>query len=299
MASRAELYAAQVQQLIDGSARLTLESEAAIVALLAKADADILGKLAQMKTGSYSALQLDRMRAEIDKAMQRFSADATKAVNALQEKAAKVATKDVSATIGAALGKPVSLGAINEQTIRIAQGYTADLITGLSADASAKIKGAIQRSFLGGQGLPEIIDQVGTALEGGKFSGIFTDVGDRAMKIAMNEVLRVHSISAQARMYELAKQNPAIRKMWKHIPAARVPRITHILADGQIVDVDEPFHVGGEDLMFPRDPSGTPENTIFCHCVSVPYVSDSALTATQADRDLLSSVGLKVTSEAP
>jgi hypothetical protein len=294
MDRRAELYAAQVQQLINGSAQLTPQSEAAITELLAKAGAEILGRLAQMNSGSYSSLQLNQMRAEIDKAMQRFSQDATKAVNALQETAAKVATRDVSSTIGAALGKPVSLGAINQQTVRIAQGYTADLITGLSADASAKIKGTIQRAFLGGQGLPEIIDQVGRALEGGKFSGIFTEVGDRAMRVAMNEVLRVHSISGQARMYELAKQNPGVKKMWKHIPAARVPRLSHILADGQIRDVDDAFFVAGEDLMFPRDPSGSPENTIFCHCVSVPYVDDSALTATQSDRDLLASVGLKV-----
>jgi hypothetical protein len=138
------------------------------------------------------------------------------------------------------------------------------------------------------------VADVGHAMEGGKFSGIFTEVGDRAARVAMNEVLRVHSISGQARLEDLAKRNPAIGKQWLHIPAARVPRISHILADGQIVPVDEPFTVGGEQLMFPRDPSGSPENTIFCHCISVPYIADDELYATAADRATLASAGIGV-----
>jgi hypothetical protein len=39
-------------------------------------------------------------------------------------------------------------------------------------------------------------------------------------------------------------------------------------ADGQVRKANEPFDVGGEELMYPRDPSGSPENTINCHCFS-------------------------------
>jgi hypothetical protein len=298
MDSRAELYAAQVQQLINGAKQLTPESEAAILTLLSRADAEILGRIAQLNPKSYTSVQLTQLRAQIDQAMSQFQKAATTKVGELQERAAKLATRDISATVGAALGQQVSLGAVNMQTVKIAQGYSADLISGLSADAAAKIKGAVQRAFLGGQGLPEIVAQVGRALDNGKFSGIFDDLGARAARIAMNEVLRIHSISGQARLYELAKSNRAIKKQWLHIPAARVPRLGHILASGQVVDVDEPFIVEGEELMFPRDPSGSPENTIFCHCASVPNVADDQLTASADDRAVLASVGLKVGSRA-
>jgi uncharacterized protein with gpF-like domain len=35
------------------------------------------------------------------------------------------------------------------------------------------------------------------------------------------------------------------------------------------VPVDEPFEVGGEQLMYPGDPSGSPENVINCHCIQI------------------------------
>jgi hypothetical protein len=294
MATRAELYAEQVTKLIDGAKSLTPEARTAIEGQLAIADREILGRIAQLNPQSFTAGQLRSLRDDIDRALAKFRAAATDKVNALQERAAAMATHGVSAVIGAGLGTTMPLGTINMQTVRIAQGYSADLISGLSSDAAAKVKGAIQRAFLGGQSMSEIIDQVGRAMEGGKFSGIFTDVGDRAMKVAFNEILRVHSISGQSRMQDLASRNKAIQKRWLHIPAARVPRIGHILAKGQTVAVDQPFMVEGEELMFPRDPSGSPENTIFCHCLSIPFIADKDLYATAEDRATLAKVGLSM-----
>jgi hypothetical protein len=296
MATRAELYAEQVQKLINGAKSLTPEARAAIEGQLAIADREILGRIAQLNPQSYTAQQLTNLRSAIDQAFAKFRATATDKVNALQEKAATMATRDTSSAVGAAIGIGQPIGAVNMQTVRIAQGYAADLISGLSADAAAKVKGVVQRAFLGGQTMGEIIDQVGTAMEGGKFSGIFTDVGDRAMRIAFNEILRVHSISGQARLEDLASRNKAIKKRWLHIPAARVPRLGHMLADGQTVPVDEPFEIEGEELMFPRDPSGSPENTIFCHCVSVPFIDDADLHATAEDRATLAKFGLSMSS---
>jgi|SRR6185437_3705946 len=294
MDSRARLYAAQVTKLIDGAKSLTPEARAAIEGALAQADREILGRIAQLDPKSFTVQQLAALRSAIDQELVKFRVTATAKVNALQERAATMATQQTSNVVSAALGIGQPIGTVNMATVRIAQGYAADLISGLSADAAAKIKGAVQRAFLGGQSMSEIIDQVGRALEGGKFSGIFTDVGDRAMRIAFNEILRVHSIAGQARLQDLASRNKAIKKRWMHIPAARVPRLGHILANGQTVAVDQSFKVEGEDLMFPRDPSGSPENTIFCHCVSVPFIDDSDLYATAADRKTLAAAGISI-----
>lgn len=290
----AELYAAQVTQLINGAKSLSPEARKAVEDALEQADRDILGRIAQLNPKSFSAQQLRSLRDDIDRALAKFRATATDKVNSLQERAATVAARDTSGVVAAAVGIGQPIGTINMATVRIAQGYAADLISGLSADAAAKVKGAVQRAFLGGQSMDQIIGQVGRAMEGGKFSGIFTDVGDRAFRVAYNEILRVHSISGQATLEDLAKRNRAIKKRWLHIPAAKVPRITHILADGQTVDVDQPYLVGGEELIFPRDPSGSAENTIFCHCASVPFVENSELYATAEDRAVLARVGIHV-----
>jgi len=46
----------------------------------------------------------------------------------------------------------------------------------------------------------------------------------------------------------------------------------HLEADGQVVNIDEPFTVSGESLMFPGDPAGDPGNTINCRCTIIPVV---------------------------
>jgi len=43
-------------------------------------------------------------------------------------------------------------------------------------------------------------------------------------------------------------------------------RDSHIAADGQKVDIMEPFIVNGERLMYPGDPAGSASNTINCLC---------------------------------
>ena len=43
-------------------------------------------------------------------------------------------------------------------------------------------------------------------------------------------------------------------------------------ADGQEVGIDEAFDVGGEALMYPADPAGSPGNIIRCRCTSSPII---------------------------
>lgn len=49
-------------------------------------------------------------------------------------------------------------------------------------------------------------------------------------------------------------------------------RHDHAVADGQIVGVEEPFDVGGENLMFPGDPSGSGWNIYNCRCTQIAQV---------------------------
>lgn len=44
-------------------------------------------------------------------------------------------------------------------------------------------------------------------------------------------------------------------------------RPEHAAADGQTVGLDEPFDVGGEQLMYPGSIEGSPSNTINCRCL--------------------------------
>jgi hypothetical protein len=46
-------------------------------------------------------------------------------------------------------------------------------------------------------------------------------------------------------------------------------REEHVFANGQQVDVNDPYTVWNEKLMYPGDPSGSPANTIQCRCAQV------------------------------
>ena len=93
-----------------------------------------------------------------------------------------------------------------------------------------------------------------------------------ALRTARTETNRAYSAATQAG-YE--KSSIVSGKEWVAYPGQQNPRESHLDADGQIVDVDEPFIVDGEELMYPCDPDGSPENTINCHCSFKPVIGRS------------------------
>jgi hypothetical protein len=287
-------FSAKVNALIAQSRLLPEEARNKVLELLNEARIRVVADLSGMNPESFSAAQLRSLKASIDVAFDDFRRQATGYVQAAQAKSANLGLDMVNQPIEAVVG-PLSLGQVSTSTLAIAQGYTADLITGLSHDAAMKVNAVIQRAFLGGQSMTDIFTQIGKALGDGDFTGVFGPIGDRAVVIMQNEILRVQSLATQARMQDLLGRHPDLQKQWWHIPASIHPRPLHLMAHGQVVNVDQPFDVGGEELMFPRDPSGSAENTINCHCLSRPYFSPAALKASPEQRGLLDSLGIKVT----
>jgi hypothetical protein len=67
------------------------------------------------------------------------------------------------------------------------------------------------------------------------------------------------------------------RAMWLSLLGEQVCPVAVNPYNGAVIrNVDEPFDVGGEKLMYPRDPAGSPGNTINCSCYTVPYMASWA-----------------------
>lgn len=112
----------------------------------------------------------------------------------------------------------------------------------------------------------------------------------KARRVAVTEVLRAHSVAQQ----EAFMQSPAVsEKMWKHTGEYRnEPRQNHVDMDGQRVPVDEPFELIGIDggtyeCMYPRDITLPPEESINCHCICQPVVSEEILGLPLEERQRL------------
>lgn len=138
-----------------------------------------------------------------------------------------------------------------------------------------------------------------TGLENGSSIATFTrdimesgirDEYYKARRAALTEVLRAHSVAQQ----EAFMQSPAVQeKMWRHTGSYRnKPRKNHVDMDGQRVPVSEPFTLDGIKggtyyPMYPRDTNLPPEESINCHCICQPVVSEEILGLSLEERQKL------------
>ena len=60
-------------------------------------------------------------------------------------------------------------------------------------------------------------------------------------------------------------------------------RDDHADADGQVVAMGAHFEVGGESLLYPGDPDGSPENVINCRC-TVAFLTPKDMEGRSAPR---------------
>lgn len=93
----------------------------------------------------------------------------------------------------------------------------------------------------------------------------------RAVTIVRTEIGRAFSVAGQARYSQAREILPGLKKQWRRSGKTH-SRPDHDLADGQVKEVDQPFRVGGINLMFPRDPKAPAKHTINCGCSSLPFM---------------------------
>lgn len=96
----------------------------------------------------------------------------------------------------------------------------------------------------------------------------------RARVIARTEII---SASNRGSLHGAEQTNLDLEKEWISTRDGRTRRIPedktdHFTIDGQTVGLKEPFQVphierGTEGIMYPGDPTGSPENVIMCRCV--------------------------------
>jgi len=168
-------------------------------------------------------------------------------------------------------GVNVPLVAVPQNLVDVVQGFTADLIKRISDETRARINADLAVSILRGDSILDAGRRIGRNL--GQRGTTFGAISNRAETIARTEILRAYSVAQQASLRQIADYVPQLQKQWIATLDDRV-RPAHRQAHGQIRDWDEPFEVDGEDLMYPRDPGGSPENTINCRCVVVPVLSE-------------------------
>ncbi len=173
-------------------------------------------------------------------------------------------------------GVKIPIARLSRNVVAVLQNYSADLIKRIGDDTRASINATLASSMLGQQSPFDAMKTITATLGATDKLSDLTGVSARAEKIYRTEVGRVYSIATQARQNQVAELVPDLMKGWVATGDHRT-RSGHLAAHGQMVRNDQPFkvaaHVGGpkEDLMYPRDPAGSPANIINCRCRSVTW----------------------------
>ena len=129
-----------------------------------------------------------------------------------------------------------------------------DKITGITDTTRDQVQGVIAQGVENGDSHYVIGQAVDDAL-GDSWAGR----GEMISRTEANSAMNYASLTtSQATV-------PDLNKVWSTTGMENV-RPWHQDADGQSVPQDQPFSVMDEDLMYPGDDSGSPENTINCAC---------------------------------
>lgn len=283
----------------------------AINAYLEKADgglADALGEegyakpkktvkyVSEIEDGVAEALleETDYILAEAEKAvdLEAFAEDIwpkVKLNDAVKSKLSTVFTENLDKFLPEFIGyyiaqtdKDLKLSQVSKRTAAWIKAWSSDLGEIMKLNSHKEIERILEKGLKDGSSIAaftrEILD-----------SGI-RDEYYKARRVALTEVLRAHSVAQQ----EAFMQSPAVsEKMWKHTGAYRnEPRQNHVDMDGQRVRVDEPFDLTGADgssysPMYPRDTILPPEESINCHCICQPVVSEDILGLSLEERQRL------------
>lgn len=162
----------------------------------------------------------------------------------------------------AVAGITAAMPEIPRTTLEVLQGYSADLVTGLSEDALKKINTELTLGITGGKTPFQVMQAIGRNLEE---KSVFSSIASRSETITRTEMARVHSMAAKARREQATEAGLPVRLQKKWLASGKpTGRPDHQAADGQVVDEDEPFIVGGEEIPYPHAPGLPAKEVVNC-----------------------------------
>ena len=255
--------------------RIQRDTDREVRRLLNAARSTIRHRLLTSPT-EYQAWMLPQLERAVDAAMQRWADEAAEAAVAGQARAWQAGIDTIDRPLDAALslGVPqIQMGAImpaiDTQQLAAMREFLAAKMRGISTAAADHINTDLGLALLGAQDVETAARHIARVAGS---DDLFKSPLTRARTVVRTELGRAYSVAGQQRLTQAQEQLPGLRKQWRRSGALHA-RIAHDHADGQVRPPDEPFNVDGEQLMFPRDPAGSPENTINCGCQSLPWMT--------------------------
>lgn len=261
---RRRAFDAERARRIRALGRITAQTRARIVKELLALQETVLAEIKAQPT-EWRLQHLQRVRGQLEAAIVRFRTAGTSTWQESSRAAWEAGVALVDEPLAAA---GVQVGAmlprVDDRQLLGLQSFLTDRIADISAETVRRVNAQLVSTLSGVRSPAETIAEVQ------RIMGISRR---RAITITRTELGRAFSTGTHLRSLDAAKRVPGLKKQWRRSGKLH-SRVTHDLADGQVRDPDEPFDVGGEQLMYPLDPTGSAKNTINCGCTSLPWKED-------------------------
>jgi hypothetical protein len=256
----------KVEELIATAEQMTDDQVVKAIQFLDRARKEVA---ATVGTTDWQLYHLPQLKTAIERAMQEFASKYGIELTRDQSQFWNFGQQMIDDPLRT-VGIMAAIPAIDTTIFGAMQNYSKHLIDSLGADATNKIYSEFASGLIGKKTPFEVMKAVGNNLND---KGIFSSIAARAEMITRQECGTILERASQERMEAAMKVVPGLKKQWKH-GNSKIPRLPHLAAEGQTRDADKPFHVGGEALMYPRDPAGSLGNILNCSCFMVPFMDN-------------------------
>lgn len=257
-AASAAKYAAQRRkEALDEAVRILNRSELEVKKILAGAPSD------------WQAYHYSQLLPAISAALKEAEKQLTEQAEAAHVEAVKQGRSLVDAPLAASVQSADFLPpVVDSRQILAMRHMTVKLIKGVCEESSRQIKDQLGLVIAGVQTPGQAVDALSLQFNGDR---------SRALTVLRTELGTAYAAATQERMETAKEYLPKLQKQWRKSGKLR-GRFEHAAADGQIQDVDKPFLVGGEEIMFPRAPGVSARNRINCGCESLPWMANWEMT---------------------
>jgi hypothetical protein len=273
--SKEKIFERKVRQLMKQADKMSDDGVKRVIRMLSDARKEVAATVASTE---WQAYYLPQMKAAIERALEDFGQKYGVEMQDMQRQFWDHGIDMVDLPLRE-IGIWQAMPAIDTTMLSILQGYSSDLVTGLTKDAVKRINTEITLGLMGQKSPYEVLGAVGRNF---KDKSIFKSIRDRADTIVSTETGRILESASHLRKQAAASVIPGLKKVWFYGHSPKSPRLDHQAAaaryapggDPGPIPVDEPFLVGGEKLMYPKDPAGSAKNTIRCGCTSLLWHPD-------------------------
>jgi hypothetical protein len=229
---------------------------------------------------TFNAFRLQQLTIAIDGLILQYESQMVGLANTAVRTGARLGALSVIEPLQAA-GLSAGFFQPTPAQLNVLLDFSADLIRGISGEIRAMINTQIRMAALGERSTISAMQAVNEKLGIPSGRQAARGIAYRGERIIRTEVSRVFNLSTHSQQLETAKSVPGLKKQWIATGDKRT-RLTHLIAHGQIVGIDELFRVGKSDMEYPLDPSAPPEETINCILPNNEVVAPDIMAASRA-----------------